>query len=79
MPVEVKITGTIKVDRRSAEETVNAEIADFSKFAAENLGEPLARAEAAIVKTYIGWKLGFHETNVLGNTGLDREKEQGNG
>lgn len=59
MGIEIEITGTIKVDDRTRKEVIDAEMEDFNMFARQHLGEPLARAERAIVATYIAWKLGL--------------------
>lgn len=46
-------------DDGHVEAQVDADLADFNKFCADRLGEPLALPERAIIKTYLAWKLGI--------------------
>lgn len=43
--------------KENQEEDVEEELKTFSEWM-DDKGGPLARAEAAILKTYLGWKLG---------------------
>ena len=58
---------TVTLDGEAAPE-IDAEVERFNEFARTRLGEPLARPEAAIVRTYIAWRLG-----------LDKKQEQKSG
>lgn len=63
--VTVGVSVTVKGD---AAEGIEQEIREFDEFAKTRLGEPLAKPEAAIVRTYIAWRLG-----------MDKGQEQKNG
>jgi hypothetical protein len=46
-------------DRSGVEAAVDAELERFSDFCTKQLGEPLVPPERAIIKTFLGWKLGL--------------------
>jgi hypothetical protein len=49
-------------------EAIDEEMAEFNEFARTRLGEALAKPEAAIVKTYIAWKLGLDRAPLSSET-----------
>jgi hypothetical protein len=47
--------------RELVEGVVNRDLEAFGSFMEGHTGDPLARPERAIIKTYLAWKLGLHQ------------------
>lgn len=47
--------------RLLVEGIVNRDLDTFEAFMRGHTGDPLARPERAIIKTYLAWKLGLHQ------------------
>lgn len=57
----VQCTGNVS-DNKQIECIVDDDIKDFDSFFQEHLkNDPMNKAERAIIKTYVGWKLGIFQ------------------
>lgn len=60
-PPEEDVTAVERLRGSLAEKVVDADIDDFNSFFQSELkNAPMTGAERAIIKTYLGWKLGLY-------------------